>query len=105
MEDPVVVEVDVTTIDLEAAQSPAKAIMVDLGAGVVMAAMETVVVVVVPAQLELTEQTGAHQLRFCSVERVLVYRPTSQVRASLTLLVALAQLVEKCLLPQPQLQI
>jgi hypothetical protein len=101
----VVVEVDATTIDLEAAEPPAKAIMVDLGAGVVMAAMETVVVVVVPAQLELTAPTGAHQLPFCSVERVLVYRPTSQVRASLMLLVALAQLVDKCLLPQPQLQI
>jgi hypothetical protein len=103
-EDPVVVEVDAPKIDLEEPQPAAKETMVDLGAGA-MAAMETVVAVVVPARLELTARTGTHQLRFCSVERVLVCLPTSRAPVSLTQLVELVQLVGKSLLPQPQLRI
>jgi hypothetical protein len=104
-EDPVVVEVDATTIDLEEPQPAAKETMVDRGAGVATVVVETVVAVVVPARLELTARTGPHQLRFCSVERVLVCLPTSRAPASLTQLVELVQLVGKSLLPQPQLRI
>jgi hypothetical protein len=104
-EDPVVVEVDAPKIGLEELQPAAKETMVELGAGVATAVVETAVAVVVPAQLELTARTGTHQLRFCSVERVLVCLPTSRAPVSLTQLVELVQLVGKSLLPQPQLRI